>query len=173
MNNNEKNQTCCFIGHRKISITDRLKNDLFDIIKALIVNNVINHFLFGSKSEFNDLCLKVVSELKELYPSINRIYVRAEYPYINDDYEKYLLENYEKTYYPEHIKGAGRAVYVERNFEMIKQSDYCIFYYDKNYCPPKRKTSVFLIGDYQPKSGTEMAYKYALKNCKHVINVFK
>ncbi len=161
------------MGHRKISITYELKKKLYSITEDLIISKGIGIFLFGSKSDFDDLCLKTVSELKEVYPEIKRIYVRAEYPYINEDYEKYLLENYEKTYYPEHIKGSGRAVYVERNYEMIKQSDYCIFYYDKNYCPPKRKTSVFLMDDYRPKSGTEIAFKYALKNCKHVINVFK
>ena len=39
MNDYEKNKTCCFIGHRKISITDRLKNELYDITKDLIVSN--------------------------------------------------------------------------------------------------------------------------------------
>lgn len=39
--------------------------------------------------------------VKEEYPDIKRIYVRAEFPYINDDYKNYLLKSYEDTYYPE------------------------------------------------------------------------
>ena len=30
---------------------------------------------------------------------------------------------------------AGKASYIERNFAMIDDSDYCIFYYDNNYKP--------------------------------------
>ena len=31
-------------------------------------------FLFGDHSEFNTLCYKVVSELREVYPQIRRIH---------------------------------------------------------------------------------------------------
>ena len=92
------------------------------------------------------------------YPHIKRIYVRAEYPYINDHYTSYLLKSYDETYFPEKIIGAGRAVYVERNYEMINQSKFCVFYYDASLCDPKRK------------SGTKIALDYAVKNNKTVIN---
>ena len=75
-------------------------------------------FLFGSKSEFDRLCLKLVTKLKEKYPHVKRIYVRAEFPYINDDYMAYLLKSYDDTYYPEKLIGSGKAAYVERNYEM-------------------------------------------------------
>ncbi len=56
---------------------------------------------------------------------------------------------------------AGRASYVERNQAMINDSDFCIFYYNKNYIP-KTKT----------KSGTKIAYEYALRKKKNIINLF-
>ena len=168
----DKNKTCCFIGHRKINETDRLKAELYSKIEDLIVNNNVDNFLFGSRSAFNDLCLKIVTDLKAKYPQTVRAYVRAEFPYINDDYRAYLLKKYEDTYYPKHMVEAGRAAYVERNYEMIKKSDYCICYYDENYAPPRRRNSRKDLTDYQPKSGTKIAYDYALKNCGQVINVF-
>ena len=95
----DKNKTCCFIGHRKINETDRLKSNLKSAIIDLIVNKGVCTFLFGSKSAFNDLCFEIVSEIKIDYPNIQRIYVRAEFPYINDDYRAYLLEKYEEHPY--------------------------------------------------------------------------
>lgn len=154
-----KENTCCFFGHRKINETDGLKSNLYEIIEKLITKQNVDTFLFGSKSQFNDLCLKLVSDLKEKHPHVKRIYVRAEYPYINDDYKKYLLEKYEDTYFPERALNSGRAVYVERNFEMIDKSRFCIVYYDEQNAPTKRK------------SGTKIALDYALKQECQIINV--
>ncbi len=167
----EKNKTCCFFGHRKLQITAELKNNLRKIVEELIADNGIDTFLFGSKSQFNDVAYVIVSELKEIYPFVRRIYVRAEYPIIDDSYMSYLLEGYEDTYYPENILGAGRAAYVERNREMIKKSVCCICYYDENYAPARRKNSKKDLSDYQPKSGTRIAYDYAVKRCGKVINI--
>lgn len=50
---------------------------------------------------------------------------------------------------------------MERNADMIDKSDVCIFYYDENYLPPRRKNAKRAIADYQPKSGTKIAYDYA------------
>ena len=89
------NKTCCFFGHRKITGAEDLEIKIYEIMEKLILQNGVDTFLMGSKSEFDRLCRKVVSRLKEKYPHIKRIYVRAEYPYINEDYESYLLESCE------------------------------------------------------------------------------
>ena len=86
---------CCFFGHRKINITNDLINNLHITIKKLITEGDVDTFLFGSKSQFDDLCYQIISELKAIYPYIKRIYVRAEAPYINDKYMSYLLQSYE------------------------------------------------------------------------------
>ena len=62
--------------------------------------------------------------------------------------------------------------YVERNREMINKSKFCIVYYDENYAPPRRRKSRYDLFDYQPKSGTKLAYDYAVKKEKEIINVF-
>lgn len=162
MENKEK--TCCFVGHRKILETAELKIKLYEIIEKLILDNEVERFLFGSKSDFDKLCLSVVTELKDKYPHIKRIYVRAEFPYIDDEYKAYLLESYEDTYFSEKILNAGKAVYIKRNYEMIDKSDFCIIYYNKNYSPQRKSKS--------SSSGTKIAYEYACKKC-NVINLFK
>ncbi len=166
----EEKKTCCFFGHRKIAEADKLKERLYKIIEDLIIYKYVDTFLFGSKSDFDKLCLAVVTELKYKYPHIQRIYVRAEFQHINDDYKAYLLQSYEDTYYPEQISGSGRAAYVERNQIMIDCSDICVIYYNENYLPPKRKSSRRDIFPYQPKSGTSVAYEYAKCKKRHIIN---
>ena len=91
--------TCCFFGHRTLKETEKLKAKLIEIIEKLIVDENVDTFLFGSKSCFNRLCLELVTEIKEKYPNIKRVYIRAEYPYISEHYKNYLLESYEDTYY--------------------------------------------------------------------------
>lgn len=111
--------TCCFIGHREINVTDELKGKLRVVIEHLITDEIIDTFLFGSKSHFDDLCYDIGTETKKKYPHIKRIFVRAEYPYIDESYKAYLLESYEDTYFPKSVLGAGKASYVKRNYEMI------------------------------------------------------
>ena len=154
-----KRNTCCFFGHRMINETEELRSKVVEIIEELIVEKQVDTFLFGSKSRFNSLCVELVTEIKEKYPHIRRIYVRAEYPYISERYKNYLLESYEDTYYPEKIMNSGRASYVERNYEMIDKSHYCVVYYDERNTPTTRK------------SGTKAALDYAIKKCKNIISV--
>ena len=154
-----KERTCCFFGHRTINETEELKSKLIKIIEQLIVDEKVDTFLFGSKSRFNSLCLELVTQIKEKYPHIKRIFVRAEYPDINEHYKNYLLESYEDTYYPEKIINSGRAAYVERNYEMINKSHFCIVYYDELGAKTDRK------------SGTKIAIDYAVKQGKRIINI--
>ena len=149
--------TCCFIGHREINVTDELKEKLHMVIERLIIEESIDTFLFGSKSQFDDLCFDIVTEIKKNYPHIKRIFVRAEYPHIDESYEAYLSGSYEATYFPKAVLGAGKASYVKRNCEMIDNSRFCIVYYNEDYNPKGRK------------SGTKIAFAYAERKKKSII----
>lgn len=151
--------TCCFIGHRKINETKGLRDQLYRIIEKLIEDENVDTFLFGSKSRFNSLCYELVTECKQKYPHIKRVYVRAEYPHISDNYKNYLLQRYEDTYYPEKILNSGRAAHVERNCEMIDNSRFCVVYYDEQSTYSTRK------------SGTKIALDYAVRRGKKNIQV--
>ena len=153
--------TCCFIGHRTIYETEELKMQICEMIERLITCEQVDTFLFGSKGRFNSLCLELVSTIKEKHPHIKRVYVRAEFPVISDEYKDYLLERYEETYYPQKIEGAGKAAYVERNREMIDKSCFCMIYYDEKSVPATRK------------SGTQIALAYAMKQGKRILKLPK
>ena len=150
------NNTCCFFGHRTINETEELRTKITEAVERLITDENVDTFLFGSKSEFDRLCLELVTKLKEKYPHVKRIYVRAEFPFINDNYLNYLLKSYDDTYYPEKLHGAGRAAYVERNYEMINNSKYCIVYYDEQNAPTTRKSGTKIAIDYAIKKGSEV-----------------
>lgn len=160
-----------FIGHRKIQNNERLTEQIKRTVLNLIDEKQVDTFLFGSKSDFNSLCLEVVTELQKERPQIRRVYVRAEYPYISKDYEDYLLGSYDATYIPENVVDAGKAAYVERNYHMIDKADLCIFYYDENYKPPLKPATRGRITRDQPKSGTKVAYEYAIRQQKEIINL--
>ena len=163
----------CFIGHKKIEKTEELRFFLKEIVVSLIRKGATT-FLFGSKSAFDDLSWEVVSEIKKKYPYIKRIYVRSTYPQIEKFYEEYLLTFYEETYYPTKIKNAGKYSYIERNYEMIDESTYCVFYYNEKYVPPlKGQTKNKMLLPSRRKSGTKIAYEYAIKKEKEIINLYK
>ncbi len=149
--------TCCFFGHRTTNETEELRERLTQTVEGLIREKNVDTFFFGSKSCFDSLSLEIVTKLKEKYPHIKRVYVRAEFPIISDKYKAYLLESYDDTYYPKKILGAGKAVYVERNYEMINKSRFCVVYYDEEKAPVNRK------------SGTKIALEYAVKKEKEII----
>ena len=178
---------CSFFGHRKIELTEELKQKVKEIIEDLIVNHNVLTFLFGSRSDFDYLCHLVVTELKEKYPKIKRITYtcRSEscileserkkleklYSYFNK--QEVNLLGVEEEFEHATKYTSGRASYVERNQAMINDSDYCVFYYDENYQPELRKYSRRSIGYYQPKSGTALAYAYAKQKQKTIFNVKK
>ena len=143
-------KTCCFFGHREIEENDCLRNAVRKTVENLVLEQGVDRFLFGSRSRFDRLCHEIVTEIKKQHPNIKRVYVRAEYEQINEDYEAYLLKDYEETYFSQKAKGAGRAVYIKRNYEMIDNSDFCVVYFDES----RTKSG---------KSGTKIALDYAKK----------
>lgn len=183
---------CSFFGHRKIVETEELIQRIRNTVVNLIEKHNVKVFLFGSRSDFDALCHLIVSELKDQYPEIERRaytcrsetcilekereYWEGIYSYFKKK-EVHLLgveqEVEHKTKYT-----SGKAQYVERNQAMIDDSDFCVFYYNPFYQPPRRKYSKRSVGDYQPKSGTQLALDYAYQRRRGgkdltVINVYE
>ena len=154
--------TVAVIGHRKINKTQDLVNKLTNIMVDIIENEGADTFLFGSRSQFDDLCYEIVTELKQTYTYIRRIEVRAEYEYIDQNYYNKCLEYFEDSFYPQTVHGAGKLSYVVRNNFLIDSADLLIAYCDKNYQPTKGT-----------KSGAKLAFDYASKKRKRIINVFE
>ena len=178
---------CCFIGHRKIERTEELICLLKIFIEFLIVSENVAYFIFGSKSEFDELCCEIVDELKVKYPHIKKILFtcKGEGGFLENEtkerecMEKYLSKFYKKeihvTSYDEIIKldkiySAGKASYIERNQAMIDKSDFCVFYYDENYIPPLKSNRKW---HNVSNSGTKLAFDYAKQKKKKIYNLFK
>ena len=168
-------KVCSFFGHRKIEKTEQLVAKLDELLEMLIIQKGVTTFLFGSRSEFDSLCHERVTLLQTKYPEIKRIMhtCRSEYACPKEEKEEreriaravtkreIIYQDYDGEVQSDRVYNAGRASYVERNQEMIDASDYCIFYYNSEYQPPKRKYSKRSVGEYQPKSGTALSFEYA------------
>ena len=186
----EIEKKCCFVGHRTITASEKLTENLTKTIERLIAEEGVKYFLFGSRSEFDDLCHSIVTALKEKYLHIVRVAYtrRSEYAVKAEEKEKMertwasvlktdvKFKDYDAEVQSEKVYSAGKASYVERNQEMIDASDFCIFYYNEEYQPPQRKRTSRDLSTYQPKSGTRLAYEYATQKSKKtdkvVINMF-
>ena len=180
-----KNKICSFFGHRKIEITEELKQKVKEVIEDLIVNHSVLTFLFGSRSDFDYHLYLLDTEIEEKYPSIKRkcdtcrsetCTLESERVYWEEIYSHFRKEKVTLLGVEEEVEHktkytSGKASYVERNQAMINDSDYCVFYYDENYQPEMRKYSKRSISYYQPKSGTALAYTYAKQKKKILINV--
>ena len=70
-------KTCSVFGHSTIEITKELENKLFEIFKKLIDKGCEN-FYFGGFGMFDELCHKIVSELKIIYNHIKRIFCLSD-----------------------------------------------------------------------------------------------
>ena len=154
-------KSCSIIGHRDVEATDDLKTSIMQTARHLIINDGITDFLFGSRSVFKDLCYDVITELKKEFDYIRRIYVRAEYPNITEHYYNYLKRFYEDSYFYSDTHN-GRLNYIKRNEKIIDESEVCLFYYNAEYKVASKT-----------KSGTHLAYKYAQRKNKNIINLYK
>lgn len=177
---------CTFIGHRNVPDSNELRQKIRKIIENLINNEGVTLFLFGSRSDFNSICHDIVTELQEFYPDIQRIAYtcRHETTTMKEDKaeKERIWSNILKR--PVHIRDydaeyehptkytSGRASYLERNQAMINDSDFCVFYFDDTYKPPRRKYGKSYFTDYQPKSGTAVAYAYAVQKNKKIYNLY-
>ena len=152
----------------------------------MIINFNVFTFLFGSGSNFDYLCHLAVTELREKYPEIKRVCYTCKHESCYFENEKDKWEKILSNLYKKEIKvlcveeefnhktkyTAGKASYIERNQAMIDDSDFCIFFYNENYEPKKRKYYASSIGYYTPNSGTAIAYTYAKRKKKNIINIF-
>ena len=163
-------KTCSFFGHRDTPQTEELKQKVRETVERLIVEEGVDTFLFGSRSSFDELCHMVVTELQKKYSHISRVAYLCKHETAclvgagtslkqkikdltgRDDY----VGEYEEIKKSDRINSAGRACYVERNYWMVDESNYCIFHFEE-----VKETNKF--------RGTAIIYKYAKQKRKTAI----
>ena len=166
-------KTCSFFGYRDTPQTEELKEKIRGIVERLIVEEEVNTFLFGSRSKFDELCHMVVTEVKEKYPKIRRVAYLCKHETgclvgagveltrkIKDltGRDAYVPE-YEEIKKSDRVNSAGRASYVERNQEIIDESDIVVFH----LLPETKGDSVERL-----VSGTVFAFEYACRKRKKI-----
>lgn len=150
-------KSCSVFGHSEIEVTEELKQCLEETFEFLITCKNVNVFYFGGLGEFDFLCWQVVTELKKQYPYIKRIFCLCN----NKQQKKFAKmsdwinnENYEEIIYFQLEFDYWYTRIYYRNCEIIKCSDYVVFYVE-----------------HFENSGAYKALKYAKKLKKQIINV--
>lgn len=176
MANENKNYSCCIIGHRKISEFIFVALATSDGFIDLIENRNVSVFKFGYNGEFNDFCYKSLLLLKNKYPHIKLVLysLNNEIAYTFEEAAEYQSKYNRKNqpfkykcfdeivYLTDIDESKVKYSYVLRNKRLIDESDYCMIYYRKNYSLPSK--------DGKPRnSGTKIAYDYACKQKKKMI----
>ena len=166
-------KSCSFFGHRDTPQTEKLKQKVKETVEHLIVEEGVDAFLFGSRSNFDELCHIVVTELKEKYPYIRRIAYLCKHEsgcLVGTGMElkrklkdltgrDVYVPEYEKIKKSDRVNSAGRSCYVLRNQWMIDESDFAIFYLNEN--------------NRNNKSGTQKAFEYAQSKKRIVFSIYK
>lgn len=153
----KNDKICSFFGHRNVEITNELVADTTaEILKSLDLGCRI--FYFGGYGNFDDLCYKIVTDIKNQNPKldIKRIYCVAQERYLRKKVRYFNREDYDDIVFliPSFF-GWYKSIYF-RNCAMIDQSDYVIFFAED-----------------RENSGAYKAYKYAKKQKKHISNIIK
>lgn len=167
-------KSCCIIGHRKINATKEFVEKIKETLLNLVIHKNVDRFLFGNNGEFNDLCYKLVNELKNKFSNIKTVFYSRydEVAFTFEEKENYDYKSKTKPFpykcfdeivEDEQVHQAnGKYSFVLRNKVMIENSDFCLFYYLKDYQLPK------MFGK-QRNSGTKIAYEFAVECAKNII----
>ncbi len=154
--NTSLEKSCSFFGHSNISQDKEVERKLLILIEKLIVEEGYNLFYFGGFGDFDTICYKVVSALRQKYKHVKRVFCLTEEKYLSpskrpkwlqeEEYEEFIYFTLENNYW-------YKRIYF-RNCEIIKRSELIIFFV-KN----------------EGESGARKALNYAIKTRKKMINI--
>lgn len=151
----ETKKVCSCFGHFDVDITNELKARTGEEIDKAIADGV-RIFLFGGRSDFDDLVYNVVSKKKEQNPRLNikRIFCFALDKQLQNPPNWFKRKEYEGYDCPcKDFDWWYTSIYF-RNCAMIDQSDLVLFYAEE-----------------RKNSGAYKAYKYAVKSYKTIVNL--
>ncbi len=149
-------KTCSCFGHSKVNITDELiARTRIEIDKA--VADGVRIFLFGGRSDFDDLCYDLVTEKRNAEPQldIKRVFCFALDEQLRKPPRWFIKKEYEALECPTKSFDYWYTSIYYRNLAMIDQSDLILFWVEKREI-----------------SGAYKTYRYAVKKQKNIINLF-
>ena len=143
-------KTCSFFGHRSIIDDVSVKQQLYEVVEELIVNQDVDTFLLGEMGDFEIIAGKVLQELKKKYPHIVRETILCFSEQLQRD-SKVSSEWFHLDSAVSKCKRRGRIP--KRNQMVVEQSDVIVCYINVPY------------------GGAYTAYKRAVKKNKRIINL--
>ena len=150
----EKEKVCSCFGHFNVDITEELRARTSKEIDKAVADGV-RIFLFGGRSDFDDLVYDIVTDKKAQAPQfdIKRIFCFPLYKQLLKPPNWFNKKEYEGYDCPcKHFDWWYTSIYY-RNCAMIDKSDLVLFYAEK-----------------RQNSGAYKAYKYAVKARKSLVN---
>lgn len=147
-------KTCSCFGHLEVEITDELRSRTEKAVEEAIENGV-TVFLFGGRSDFDDLVYEIVTQIKEREgrSDIQRIFCFPLDSQLRKPPRWYQQKEYEDRICPvKRIDWWYTAIYY-RNCAMIDESDLVLFY-----------------AEARENSGAYKAYQYAVRAHKKLLN---
>lgn len=150
----EIKKTCSCFGHFNVEITEELRERTREEIDKAVADGV-RIFLFGGKSDFDDLVYDLVSEKKaqDKELGIERVFY---FPLENDLRKPpkwFKRKEYEELCCPSKDFDWWYTSLYYRNCAMIEQSDLVLFYAEE-----------------RAASGAYKTYKFAVKSHKRIVN---
>lgn len=149
-------KTCSCFGHSNVDITDELTaRTRIEIDKA--IEDGVRIFLFGGRSDFDDLCYDLVTEKRNtnLQLNIKRVFCFALDKQLRKPPRWFIRKEYEALECPTKDFDYWYTSIYYRNLAMIDQSDLILFWVEQ-----------------RENSGAYKTYRYAIKKHKRIVNLF-
>ena len=143
-----------FFGHSNCLFNDDIKKQLKNILLDEIIKNPTCKFYLGGYGDFDELCLRTLSELKHDFPTIEILFIT---PYLDKNYSKLELAKYyyDDVIFPPIESVPRKFAILKRNEWMVEQADLVIAYVKYSW------------------GGAAKALEYAKRKKKRIINIAK
>ena len=145
-------KVCSFFGHRSIIDAEPVKQQLYEVVEDLIVNQNVDKFLLGEMGDFEIMAGEVVESLKKKYPHIIRHAILCFTEQVQQ-VAKVDSDCFHLDISVERCKRRGRIP--KRNQMVVDESDIVVCYINAPY------------------GGAYTAYQRAVKKNKQIINLTK
>ena len=111
--------------------TFKIQTELDKIIEELIFDKDCHYFVFGKFSAFTDYCRNQVGKYRFRH-NVRKIFFKSNLNWTTIEEDKFLDANYDRIYTPKTYTDYSKDYSIEREYELIKEADFIVFYNDNS-----------------------------------------
>lgn len=155
----DKLKTCCFIGHRHISMDEEKLMEKTSVLIMRAINQGYTYFVSGGEIGFDMIASEMICFFKDL-PLLKNIKLEIAVPYKEHDIKYSNVQKHRYKFisnYADKIRQSRlprhRSCYILRNKYMVSKSALVIAYYEQDKTGRTKNTL-----DYAVKSDKEIWY---------------